>query len=150
MSRCWFPSGMPSLSWIFLFTFSILSLGSTVRGMVFPVWVFTKNCMMLRNLYFFFHEINGKNFLCSKTENEWRRRKSALFSGRHGGRSWYFLLRNFIAFQSCVSLAQHTFLIGESHRNVRSVCVTASIYLFIYLFITIYGLKTKGWTVKES
>ena len=125
MSRCWRPRGMPSLSWMFLFTFKYcllvqpqeycsFQLGSSRR----TAWCF-ETCI-------FFHEINGKNFLCSKTENEWRRRKSALFSGRHGGRSWYFLLRNFIAFQSCVSPAQHTFLIGESHRNVRSVCVTAS------------------------
>ena len=97
--------------------------------------VFTKNCMMLRNLY--------KQQKLSLF-NEWRRRERALFSGRHGGRSWHFLLRHFIAFPRCVSPSQHTFLIGESHRNVRSVCVTASIYLFIYLFITIYGLKTKG------
>ena len=67
----------------------MLSLGLTSTVMVCPVRVFTKNSMMLRNLYRFSRKKSQKT--------QWRRRERVLFIGR----------RHFIAFPCCISPSQH-------------------------------------------
>ena len=122
MSRCWFPCGMPSLSWI---SFSILSLGSNSKVMVFPVWVFTKNCMMLRNLYCVSRNKQRKLSLFKVRKRngvEGKVRNSAVVMAVCRGIYCSSILLLFPA----VSRLYNTVLLGESHKNVPFVCVTAS------------------------
>ena len=67
MSRCWRPRGMPSLFWMFLFTFKYCLLVQTQQYWSFQLgssrrtaWCF-ETCIV-------YQEINGKNFLSSKSE----------------------------------------------------------------------------------
>ena len=53
MSRCWRPRGMPSLSWMFLFTFKYCLLVQPQEYWSFQLGSSRRTCMMLRNLYCF-------------------------------------------------------------------------------------------------
>ena len=138
MSRCWFPRGIPSLSWI---SFSILSLGSTLRVMVFPVWDFTKNCMMLRNLYCFSRNKWHKLSLFKDRKRMASKEKRAIQRS-----SWWsvvvFFASPFYCFSPlCLPCTTHFFDRWKSQEC--SFCLRDCFYLFIYLFIY-YNLWIKN------
>ena len=97
--------------------------------MAFPVRVFTKNCMMLRNLYCFSRNKRHKLSLFKVRKRngvEGKVRNSAVVMAVCRGIFGAAILLLFPA----VSRLYNTVLIGESHKNVPFVCVTASAVFF--------------------
>ena len=93
--------------------------------MVFPVRVFTKNCMMLRNLYCFSRNKRHKLSLFKVRKRngvEGKLRNSAVVMAACRGIFCSAILLFFVA----LSRLYNTVFIGESHKNVSFVCVTAS------------------------
>ena len=93
--------------------------------MVSPVRVFTKNCMMLRNLYRFSRNKRHTFSLYKVKKRNGVEGKGCYSSVVMAVGRGIFCFANLLLFPAVFRL-YNTFIISYSQRIVRSVCVTAS------------------------